>query len=132
MELNKDGLPAVFKRILDRRADQPADFIEVNEEGLLAIVKRMLDRQPSSPMESPKKCRRQSTAMSATADIAEPKRSRISMKTSSVQAKAKGKGKGNAEAKKTRAATGGICHWAKGKGKAKGKATPMHRLFVSP
>ena len=60
------------------RYHQPTDFIELNKDGLPAVFKKIIDRQPSSPMEPPKKSRRQSTAMSATADIAEQKRSRIS------------------------------------------------------
>ena len=114
------------------RYHQPTDSLELNKDGPPAVFKRILDRQPSSPMEPPKKSRRQSTAMSATADIAEQKRSRISMKTSSAKAKAKGKGKGNAKSKKTKAATGGLCQWGKGKGKGKGKGnTNAQALFFT-
>ena len=60
------------------RYHQPTDFFELNQDGLPALFKKIMDRRSSSPMEPPKKSRRQSTAMSATADIAEQKRSRIS------------------------------------------------------
>ena len=55
------------------RYHQPTDSMELNKDGLPAVFKRIIDRQAPSPMEPPKKSRRQSIAMSATADIAEQK-----------------------------------------------------------